>query len=96
MIPAAAIDRAHSKFPRRHGIFSVAIPLQFAFKCPLVSRLRLLSACSLHDAMHQDQGEPKRDNTDGNTHQYEERPSDLERSPLPPALTLFRAACTVD
>ena len=46
--------------------------------------------------MRQDQGEPKRDNTDGNTHQYEERPSDLERSPLPPALTLFRAASTVD
>jgi hypothetical protein len=52
--------------------------------------------CSLQDAVHQYQGEPKRENTDGYTHQHEKRPSHLQRSSLSRALILFRGSRTID
>jgi hypothetical protein len=50
----------------------------------------------VQDAVHQYQGEPKRENTDGYTHQREERPSDLERRSLPCVLLLFYGSDAID
>jgi hypothetical protein len=53
-------------------------------------------ACSVEDAVHQHQSEPKRQDADSYTHQHEEGPSDLERRSLPCALMLFRGSYTID